>query len=244
MKNEKNRLQQLKNIEYFKQDIKPSDLITVYLSKVSNKYNYGIYPLLAPNNIIEKIMSHTTWDFGHQDGYPSVYENNENIEYFRYGNNNGIEPLLISRNFNGIKNDYIEISQEFILFHDLYYEQKENKYYKLINGNEYLVIEIKDDEIKIRLKEIKEFLRVKNMSLILQFDMREHSTKTIHELELVDTEAYKNKELVYTLTYGDFLGLSTYNTWSRLLGKKLILPFSKKPNNSVERYINFGSRLV
>lgn len=236
------RLKQLKTLEYFRNTPKTSEMIIVCSSEVKEQSNKGIYPVFVPNDIIEKIMSKTTWDFKYDDGYPEFFEDNEQIEYFPHGENQGLEPLVISRNFNDIKDDYIEISQEFRLFHRLYYEAKENRYYKIVDGNEYLVIDIQGDEVKIRLKEIKEFLRVKNMHLVLQFDIREHSLKTLEELKLSDTGYYKDDLLIYHLSYGDFGGLSTNNSFSRLLGKKLITAFQKvstqKENKFVEYIIN------
>jgi len=185
MKSEKERLKQSSIIRYLKKDIKAYHMLTVYLSKFKDEYKYSIYPMLVLNDIVDKIMFNTNEDFTYQDGYTTFNDNNGEIEYFRYGNNLGIEPLLISRNFN----------------------KKENKYYKIINGSEFLIIDIQEDEIKIRLKEIKEFLRVKNMSLVLQFDMIEYSIKTIKELGLSDSKLYKDKKLIYTLLCGKLGGI-------------------------------------
>ena len=186
MNNEVERLKQIKTINYLKNNPKTSEMITVCSSEVEEEFNKAIYPVLVPNDIVDNIMSGTTWNFNYNNGYPEFFKENEEIEYFPYGDNQGLEPLVITRNFHDIKDEYIEISQEFRLFHRLYYEPKENKYYKILDGNEYLIIDINEDEVKIRLKEIKEFLKVKNMHLVLQFDMREHSIKTgiIHLMNL------------------------------------------------------------
>lgn len=241
MNHEITRLEQIKTIDYFKHNPKISEMITVCSSEVSDQYNKGIYPVFVPNNITNNIISGNTWNFNYNDGYPEFFEDNEKIEYFRYGDNKGLEPLVITRNFNDIKDEYIEISEEFRLFHRLYYEPKENKYYKLIDGNEYLIIDVQEDEVKIRLKEIKEFLKVKDMYLVLQFDMKEYSLKTLKELNLSDSKNYQDDLLTYSLNFGDFGGLSTNNTFSRLLGKKLIAPFqnltSQKKNKFTEYII-------
>ena len=242
MNNEIERLKQIKTIEYFKNNPKISEMTTICSSEVDDQFNKGIYPVLVPNNIVDNIMSGTTWNFNYSDGYPEFSEDNKQIEYFPYGDNQGLEPLVITRNFNDIKDEYIEISQEFILFHHLYYEPKENKYYKIIDSNEYLVIDINENEVKIRLKEIKEFLKVKNMHLVLQYDIREHSLKKLEELKLSGNDSYKDDSLIYQINYGDFGGFSTNNAFSRLLGKKLITAFqkdiSKKENKFVEYIID------
>ena len=131
------RLKQIETINYFKRNPKPLELLTVCSSEVAESFNKGIYPFLVPNKIVDNIMSRTTWNFNYDNGYPEFFEEDGKIEYLPYGDNQGLEPLVITRNFNGIKDEYIEISQEFILFHNLYYETKENKYYKIIDGNEW-----------------------------------------------------------------------------------------------------------
>lgn len=238
MESEKERLQQLSTIKYFRQKLNISNMLSICFSKFDDKYNYGIYPMLISNGIVDNIMSGTTWNFNYNDGYPYFYEDDKKIKYFRYGDNKGIEPLVITRNFYDVKKEYIEISQEFILFHKLYYESKENKYYKIIDGNEYLIIDIQEDEIKIRLQEIKEFLFAKNMSLVLQFDMREHSLNTLEELGLSENENYKDDLLTYHLSYGNFGGFSKNNAFSRLLGKRLITPF-EHPINEKNKFVEY-----
>lgn len=239
MNSETKRLKQIETLDYLKNNPKISEMIIVCSSEVEEQFNKAIYPVLVPKNIIKKIMSKTTWNFNYSNGYPEFFEYNNQIEYFPYGNNEGLEPLVITRNFNCIKDEYIEISQEFILFHNLYYEKKENKYYKIIDGNEHLIIDIHDEEVKIRLKEIKEFLKVKNMHLVLQFDMREHSLKKLEELQLSNNDIYKDDSLVYQINYGDFQGVSTNNAFSRLLGKKSITPFEKESSQKKNKFVEY-----
>ena len=83
MESEKERLQQLSTIKYFKQKFNISDMLSICFSKSDDKYNHGIYPMLIPNDIVDKIMSSTTWNFNYNDGYPYFYEDNGEIEYFR-----------------------------------------------------------------------------------------------------------------------------------------------------------------
>ena len=239
MKSEKERIQQISTINYFKQPNKASEMISVYLSKFDDNYNYGIYPVFVSKDIVNTIMNGNTWNFTYTDGYPEIFESDEEIEYFRYGNNKGLEPLVITRNFYDVKEEYIEISEEFRLFHHLYYDFKENKYYKIVDGNEYLVIDIQKDEVKIRLKEIKEFLVAKNMYLVLQFDMREHSLQRLEKLGLLEDENYQDDLLTYHLNYGDFEFSTTNNTFSRLLGKKLITPFENPRNEKINKSVEY-----
>lgn len=239
MDKEVRRLKQIETLEYLKTNQKISEMITVSSSEVEKFFNKGIYPFFVPNKIVDRIMSGTSWNFNYNSGYPEFFGENEEVKYFPYGDNQGLEPLVITRNFNDIKDEYIEISQEFILFHNLYFEKKENKYYKIIDGNEHLIINIHDEEVKIRLKEIKEFLKVKNMHLVLQFDMKEYSLKKLEELKLSENDIYKDDSIIYQLSYGNFGGGSKNNAFSRLLGKKLITPFAKETSQKKNKFVEY-----
>lgn len=231
---EKERLSQQKMLDAILHDPKPTEMLTIYFSDYeSDDHNYGIYCALVPINQKEEVLSNYTWDLSIGSGVPSscVYYDKdvENPEYHRFGSDNGIEPLVICREFHGFKKNYKEISEEFRLFHNLYHDLINNKYIKINDdGNEVTVIEISSNHIKIRLKELKQFLAIKEMFLSIQFDYREHSLLSEEELSLDGAELSGESEFhIWTLAYGDFCGISKHRAFSRLLGKKLIKPFPK-----------------
>ncbi len=120
--------------------------------------------------------------------------------------------------------------KSFVFFHNLYHDQKNNRYIKISDdGNETTVIEMTDECIKIRVKELKQFLALKDMYLSIQFDCREHTTLSLEELRREEgCEDYKDELSIWSLCYGNFGGMGgEYKAFSRLLGKKLILPFPK-----------------
>ena len=170
------QLSQAKVLEYMQRDLQAPDMITVYLDTEGN-HNYSIYCALIPSNQIEQALSSPSWDFLLDNGTPSAVEYlRDGNEYLRYGDDNGPEPLVINRGFNesishGRREDYREISEEFRLFHNLYHNRETDEYIKIDDkGNEYLVAVIKPNCIKIRLKEIRQFLAVKKMYLSVQFE--------------------------------------------------------------------------
>lgn len=233
--NEKKRLTQAKQLERLLREPKPTEMLIVYLSSYSkNTHNYGIHPALIPINQKDEILESCSWDLSHESGIPGscvYYENGEERpEYFRFGSDNGIEPLVIYRNFHGVRDGYQEVSEEFRLFHNLYHDHKNNRYIKISDdGNETTVIEESDDCIKIRLKELKQFLAIKDMCLSIQFDCTEHTALSLDDLSREeDCKDYKDGICIWSLCYGDFGGMGGESkAFSRLLGKKLISPFPK-----------------
>jgi len=180
-------------------------------------------------------LKRATWDLTPGHGLPGTVEyynqGNKTVEYHRFGDNSGIEPLVIDRAFHGIRENYKEISEEFRLFHRLYHDRKLDHFFKIDDdGNEHLVATIERGLVKIRLKEIRQFLAIKEMHLAIQFDCREHSMSTLEELGLQKEGVDHRQGLIHwSLNYGDHdIGVGTHRAFSRLLGKRLISPVPKE----------------
>jgi hypothetical protein len=148
------------------------------------------------------------------------------VEYLRYGGDDGIEPLVIDRTFYGMREDYKEICEEFRLFHRLYHDRKQDQYIKIDDdGNEHLVAIVEPNCVQIRLKEIRQFLAIKEMYLSIQFDCREYSNHSLEELGLKEGGGDQREGLMYWgHHYGDLRSTSRHRAFSRLLGKRLIAP--------------------
>ncbi|PID29731.1 MAG: hypothetical protein CR982_02055 [Candidatus Cloacimonadota bacterium] len=223
------RLQQKKNLEILLKKDSIAEMLTVYFSDRSETYSHGIYSALIPNSEVKKCLKNISWDLSHEDGFPetSIYCNVP--VYHRYGSAKGIEPLIFDRNFYGLRPDYKEINEEFRFFHNLFHDTKENKYIKINkNGTEEVIAVIEKNKIKIRLKEIRQFLAIKEMYLSIQFDFRENSKQDLQQLGLSSSN---NKEVYNELEHWDlnftnipFHGLKGS---SRLCGKKMIPPLPK-----------------
>lgn len=230
---DRSRLSQTKLLDWLRRDLKPTDMVTVYLSEGTDHHNHGIYCAQIPADQNEQVLSSLTWDLSHGGGMPSTVAYHESgkrrVEYLRYGNDGGIEPLVIDREFNGLRDDYVEICEEFRLFHRLYHDRKQNHYIKIDDaGNEHLVAIVEPNRVQIRLKEIRQFLAIKDMYLSIQFDCLEHSEYSLEELRLTEGGDDRLEGIMYWgLHYGDFGGIGGHRAVSRLLGKRLIAPLSK-----------------
>jgi len=136
--------------------------------------------------------------------------------------------LVIERRFDGLRDDYIEISEEFRLFHNLYHDRKADRYFRLDGEGKHLVAAVTAEHVEIRLKEIRHFLAVKRMYLSIQFDLKEFSTYSLAELGLSKGGSDRREPLMcWGRSFGESFGFDKYRTWSRLLGKRLIRPLPK-----------------
>ena len=165
-------------------------MVTIYQwIRKEDSHEYAIYCALIPVHKIEYTLSDPAdWDLRFYEGTPSAVSVGQ-FQYLRYGDDNGIEPLVISREFNesqinyGKRTEYSEISEEFRLFHNLYHEKEKNEYIKIDDeGNEHRAAVVEPDYIKIRLKEIRQFLAIKEMYLSIQFRYYEFSKYSLKAL--------------------------------------------------------------
>ncbi len=232
---DKKRLSQTHTLTKMQRELKLNEMVTVYQEyedKAEHSKHY-IYCALIPSDRIQDALAHSDWDLTLNRGMPGgiTYHKQGELqrEYLRYGVDNGVEPLIINREFYRLREDYREISEEFRLFHELYYDRKTDQYIKIDDiGNEEVVAIVKPDQIQIRFKEIRQFLAIKEMHLAIQFVFHENSIYSLEELELQTGDENKQAGLMCWLhRYGGLSGISNCQTFSYLVGKRLVAPLPK-----------------
>ncbi len=88
-------------LKYMQRDLKLTDMIPVYW----NKKEFGIYCALIPSIQVERALSKSSWDLHFYQGTPSAV-GVDPFQYLRYGDDNGIEPLVVNRDFNESQTNY------------------------------------------------------------------------------------------------------------------------------------------
>lgn len=106
------------------------------------------------------------------EGKPVVYGDNTYKTYEK----NGLEPFLYWRNFPTINTPdfYIDVSEEFVLYFNLYEQgkSKQDRKYSYIDelGEQIPVIDIKQDKVMISLQHLKEYITIREMNFIVSCD--------------------------------------------------------------------------
>lgn len=113
------------------------------------------------------------WTLHLGSGLPGTITSRKNGEwaerYVRLGNDDGIEPLVVYRDWHGLRSQVLELSEEFRFFHDLH-ESKPGRFVKLDHsGDEREVAVIEPRLAKVRVKELREYLAVRKMCLIMSY---------------------------------------------------------------------------
>ena len=102
--------------------------------------------------------------YGFGDGADTIYT--------RYNNNQNIEPLVIIRDYEGIRiKKQIEIAEEFRLLNNLYVDATKNEYIDLETDT--VVIKISGtDFVSVHKRYLKKYLSVKSAVMLVQIDSR------------------------------------------------------------------------
>lgn len=247
IESDRKRLSQKHNLEWIGRKLKATEMVTVYWCPQENiKKGCFIYGGLIPRKLVAEILAgeHISDVIENVWPEPAAYPTSEKseIEYFRWGVDEdmyGSEPLVIKRQFSGMKENYIEILEEFRLFHNLYYEKKTDEYIKVDEvGNEKIVAIVKPDEVQIRLKEIRQFLAVKEMYLSMLFQFEEYSVYSIEDigLSMVEPEFKRDGLICWRHGYCDYIPhkallsgswLEGFSSGSWLKGRKIVEPLPK-----------------
>jgi hypothetical protein len=200
--------------------------------KRQNKYeDFWIYSSLVPNEHIVKSLSTDNWDLSLGQGNPGFGSTAPDFEpkYLRFGNFENIEPLVYYREFNDIKNPYLELSQEFIHYYNLYYDTSSGKYIKVHDdGTEEDIVIFEKNLIKVRLFYLKKYLAIKKSHLAIYFDLRRFNEKSLAEQGLkLESQQIKGNNYIYFIDMANngIYGLTKNRdakSSSRFFGKVLI----------------------
>ena len=216
------------------------DWITVHSHEKWSNSRLEIFKhsCLCPIDYTEKALKNHEWDFSIGDGNPSFieyYDEEKRVtEYSRYGNDDGLEPIVITQDFPSIIEDSEpRVSEEFILFLNLYKDG--NKLWAIDNsGDSEEAVRYSKNKIEIRKKYLMRFISAKQVALLLFIQSTRSTTKEYTDGPLRKT---KTGELyTYSLVTGH--RISSNKTASILLGKQIILP-PARTESSERVYENF-----
>ena len=201
-------------------------------SSPDNNVRLDISSAIIPNNYVHKVLDSHSWDtsvFSFAPSFERLLDEESNeiiLNYYRFSNRVGVEPLVIERSFHQLKPKNIEILEEFRLFHNLYFEPTNSTFVKFDDsGDEVDVVRIRCNYAEVKRKHIRQFLTARNMSLVVYFDrmyfshLKIKSTNEDGNLSVTSGNGY---------TYGfraamlDWKMNEKYISFSRVYGKRIV----------------------
>lgn len=228
----------------------PRPWFSAYRSTKTDDQRQTWFSALVPPALVSKLVERSGgWDISIGDGGPAVWtswlDGVENHTYTPFGNDEGIEPLVIHRNFHGIRNGYIDVAQEFCLYFNLYPEPSKRRFLQIdSNGDESEAIRYGDGFLEIRTDLLLEFCGVKQMAIAMYVDSFRESKSTMAELRLTDTRKNHNgaNHEYFCAVVANSIGINKESeTIGHIIGKKYVLPtpFPTGKEESSENYQSF-----
>jgi hypothetical protein len=134
------------------------------------------YSGLLTNSQMVDALKHDNWDLRIGLGTPSFSKNRQDgvevVEYDRFGFD-GVEPVVYSRDFHGIKPGQFDLSEEFRLFHNLYHDRINDRYVHVDSrGNESIVAEVTAGHVRVLTRFLRQYMAARQLALALFFDHR------------------------------------------------------------------------
>lgn len=206
----------------------------IQVSGDSNLLDYegGFWCGFVKKKNINSIFKDESWEILDHQATPGfviigndiVYESDGLSEY-------GFEALLYRREFYGMAEDYVELSQEFILLNNLRYEESSHKYYAMYDSGECEeAVRYKDSQtIEIKFKFIRQYISAKQLVFLLYFDFCKYYS-VVDKNERPKTKKIINEGLFYTISSG-YINSVTDKGCVRILGKKLYMPLQVEKCN-------------
>lgn len=244
----KDYLYQIDIREWIERGLDADIMVPVSGNKIDEKYDIYLQSFLLPLDEVENDMENDTYNAHTLMPGITVYGSWEDDEkvYHRWGNDNGYEPLIIKREYNGVAPDSIEIVEEFRLLFNLYFNSQKKEYIDVSNGEGITVVKMNDNGyITIHKRYLKTYLAVKEKVLMIHINSR---CISINDLEKVkeDGLAYRNNDntIFYTLNIGNTsTGLKREN-YSYIFAKNVISGCSLCdsniwPYNEEKTYVDF-----
>ena len=222
----------------------PTPWFAAYRSNQSAENRTTWFCALIPVALVPNRLQDDGWDLCLTEGKPSVWThykkgNVSNNIYCPFGKENGVEPLVIWRDFDGIRDEFVELSQEFRLYHNLYPDPARKRFLHFNrDGDEAEAARYSNDMFEIRTDLLLQFCAVKQMALGIFVDSFRNSTKTLQELGLVETRSpVSGSSFVYHVSFfPDSCSLDRrFKTVGCLMGKKYILPGSMPTDDRNEK---------
>ena len=203
---------------------------TLYSSNGDYPHRFSMWCALLDGDAVARAVAHDGWDLLIGDGKPgfsrSHFEDKEVTTYHRYGESGGVRPLILYRSFHSAFQQYVEVDEEFRLFHDL----AEDKSRGLLlsfdsSGREVPVVRVKPKEVQVGLKYLRQFQAGIGMHVAIFIDSVRYSPITLvnvppDELERIEVGTLSRwRRNVAKCDFQD-----DFQTFSRLLAKVILAP--------------------
>jgi hypothetical protein len=161
----------------------------VYDSIYADGISGGSYCALADPGFRESALGRDGWLARKGSGGPgfmqSYKDGHKATTYVPRGDvDEGVELLVLVREFHGAADTILELDQQFRLFHNLRYISMSNTYVKMnADGTETPAVRFVGERIEIRTPLLKQYIAARQMDLLLFTDFNVRSSEKLQDPE-------------------------------------------------------------
>ncbi len=206
--------------------------VTVYSRESTSTGNGSYFCALVRNASVETSTPDWSWRLQIGGGLPRFSRqytgHGTTSMYHRFGSGDEtVEPFVFVRSFHEIKEGYIELSEEFRHFFNLYYDAKTNSYIRIDeHGSEETVAIVTADSVKVKTRTLRQFLAARQMSFAIFFDFVAFATTEMSFDHSRQDEEITRGDLRYSFHIN--APPAARRVTSRLLGTRIILPLPRE----------------
>ncbi|MGY2745560.1 hypothetical protein ACVWZ8_002677 [Arthrobacter sp. UYCu723] len=188
-------------------------------SEYRDGISFGIYCALGDPARRSEFLADPGWDLTVTSGAPGFSQGGGETTYHREWAEDGVEPFVLQREFYGAREDYVEIQQEFRLFHNLAVDKQTGNFIKPHDdGTEEVAVKFDGKQVLVRTRLVKQYMAARQMDLHIYIDSVVYGSKgeTMPEEWIIETD---NTRLELHTPKN---GFPFDKPFSRLLGKKIL----------------------
>lgn len=229
MKSIVEKYQQINNIKFINEQYGKMQWVQISGHEMLNDTDAEYWCALVSMDKLPKVFNRCDWDICNMNGGPGFVGCCDKYEYKQNLLDEGFEQLLYYREFYGVKENYVELSQEFILLNNLYFDMQKNIYYAICeNGDFEEVVRINNkDTVSVKLSFLLRYATAKQMAVLLFFDIRASICGSLKSYGLTKySDVRKEKDLYYEIRGDEMHMSSEMEVYSVLMGKKILYPRS------------------
>ena len=218
--------------DYFRAKQDPVGWITVAQidsrSEPDSRYTYSVMASLSGKD--DLLKEHRFEVHSRSFGIPTFQRSNNSVTFDtgkKYTEGQiTFEPFIIKREFHGLYDTTFDVIQNFILYHNLFFNDQQSAYLDVVE-EEKVVEYASPSHVRINMKYLRDYLAAREMILVRYHDYRRHSAVSV-----LDIFGEERKEIDITNdTHNFHIVIGQYgmddDAFSMLVGKDIILPYSE-----------------